>query len=410
MGHKKINLLALFYLVSMFFLLNGCGGGGNDTGTPREDKNVTWFLKQHADLKENYFVGKFGVDNNPAGWDTGAYLRAYIDMYEATHDIRILRDLNELLKIVADGNDVLTGRIDERTGTVLPGWGTRAYDYGPEGGERYSDMLTNALFAYPLAAFVRIVREDPALEHEFGADAQRYEKMVRELYRVQKPFVKAKGSPYPDGTTGACYAYPENYYEDRQNYSGHEAPINLTVIIAEPLVELYRASVAEGTPDDAYKTIVEKVANYIWWNMRFKTTAQKDRYLVWYYWPDDIDPDTIRMEDLTHGARLAEFVVTLHDAGLRKRWTQKRLQYLANTFTCGALIDDTTFANYVDGTGGVYEDDAATLYEWLVLQRYSRASSRKSILYYLEKAMKEEGESRKYNLAVFAKFVRYGKE
>ncbi|WP_457603137.1 hypothetical protein [Nitratifractor sp.] len=403
----------LFFVTLLYFgilIMSGCGGGGNAEGPRRDNKEVAWFLSQHEDLKENYFVGKFGVDSNPPGWDTGAYMRAYIDMYEATRDVRILRKLNELLKIVADGNDAVTGRIDERTGTVLPGWGTRAYDYGPDGGERYSDMLTNALFAYPLAAFVRIVREDPALAHEFGADAQRYEEMVRELYRVQKPFVTSKDSPYPDGTTGACYAYPENYYEDKQNYSGYEAPINLTVIIAEPLAELYRASVAEGRPNDAYQTTVEQVADYIWWNMRFKTTAQKDRYLIWYYWPDNIDPDTIRMEDLTHGARLAEFVVTLHDADLRKRWTQKRMQYLANTFTCGALIGDTTFANYIDGTGGVYENDAATLYEWLVLQRYSHASSRKSILYYLKKAMREEGESRKYNLAVFAKFVRYGKE
>ncbi|HHQ48617.1 MAG TPA: hypothetical protein ENK19_07005 [Acidobacteria bacterium] len=370
--------------------------------------DVAWFLGQHQDLKKDYFVGRFGVDNHPSGWDTGAYLRAYIDMYEASHDVRILRDLDELLTIVADGNDILTGRIDDRTGTVLPGWGTREYDYGPHGGERYSDMLTNALYAYPLAAFARIVNEDPRLTQEFGADAERYSRMVCDLYAAHEPFVDDEDSPYSDGTTGMYFAYPDNFFADGKDYSGIEAPINWTVIIAEPLVELYRSSIAEGKPNDTYRDIVMKVGNYIWWNMSLNTTDNDDTYLTWYYWPADIDPDgSTRMEDLTHGARLAEFVVSLADAGLRNQWKKKRMQYLANTFTCGAVINETTFANYIDGTGGVYGDDAATLYEWLELQEYSHASSRNTIAFYIENAMRNEGEDEKYNIAVFAKFVRF---
>jgi hypothetical protein len=33
-----------------------------------------------------------GVDSHPSGWDHGAYLRAYVDMYEATHDVRLLEN------------------------------------------------------------------------------------------------------------------------------------------------------------------------------------------------------------------------------------------------------------------------------------------------------------------------------
>ncbi len=396
---------ALVYVLMAVLLLGGCSSNGNSAWN-KED--AQWFLEQHNDLKAKYFIGKFGVDNNPSGWDHGAYLRAYVDMYEATHDIRILRNLDELLAVVAAGNDALTGRVDDRTNTVLPGWGTREYDYGPNGGERYSDMLTNALYAYPLAAFARIVYESPHLRAEFGADADRYYQMVRELYQVQAPFVRDARSPYSDGTEGMYFAYPENYYEDRENLSGVEAPINITAIIAEPLVELYRASAAAGQANEEYRNTVEEVGHYIWQNMNLKTTADGDSYLVWYYWPADIDPDSRRMEDPTHGARVAEFIVSLYDAGLRSRWTKEKLQYLANTFTCGAVIGNGVFANYIDGTGGIYEDDAATLYEWLVLQRYSHDSSKNTIKRYLLNAMDAEGQDTKYNIAVFAKFIRYG--
>ena len=395
-------------IFTLLIIISFLYSSGDKSNVSKQD--IAWFLKQHKSLKDNYFKNNFGVDNHPSGWDRGAYLRAYIDMYEATHNIKILRDLNELLKIVADGNDILTNRKDDRVNRVLAGWGTREYQYGLNKKARYSDMLTNALYAYPLAAFARIVKEDRSLKDEFGADANRYYKMVANLYAIQKPF--SKNIRYKDGTLGACYTYPNNYYEDGEKLSNIEAPINWTVVIAEPLIELYRASRADGNSNKEYKNTILKVSNYIWKNIYLKKLSTKDKYFFWYYWRADIDSDTSdRVEDLTHGARLAEFVASLYNAKIEqaphKIWTIKRLNYLANTFTIGALLKDTTFANYIDGTGGVYKDDPATLYEWLELQKYSHKSTRNSIAYYIKKAMKKSKEGKKYNLAVFAKFIRF---
>ena len=411
--HKK-TIKHIFFALVLVLLFNGFGYNYNNNNQGKSiaiQKKVDWFLKQHNDLKEKYFTGKFGVDSNPSGWDTSAYMRAYIDMYEASKDVRILRKLNELLKIVADGNDILTGRIDDRTNTVIPGWGNREYSFGHNGKKRYSEMLANALLAYPLAAFARIVKEDSDLNQEFGADADRYYNMVQELYDVHNPFVNDKNSPYNDGTNGVYFAYPNNYYEDKVEYSNIEAPINLTVIIAEPLVEMYRASVADGEPDIAYKDIVTKVGNYIWANSYLKKSGINNSYLVWYYWPADIDSSSkTRVEDLTHGARLTQFVISLYNANLREQWTKKKLGYLANTFTYGAVIDDKTFANYIDGTGGIYTGDAATLFEWLELQTYSHSFLKKTIADYIKNAMQNQGDDEHYNIAVFAKFVRFANE
>ncbi len=403
--------LIFIILIVISFLYSASNKKASIHNISKQD--ITWFLQQHKDLKNNYFINNFGVDNHPSGWDRGAYLRAYIDMYEATHNIKILRNLNELLKIVADGNDILTNRKDDRVNSVLSGWGTREYRYGLNKKERYSDMLTNALYAYPLAAFARIVKENKYLNKEFGVDANRYYKMVAKLYAMQKPFKKI--IRYKDATFGTCYSYPNNYYEDGDKLSKIEAPINWTVIIAEPLIELYRASRADGKSTQEYKNTILKVSNYIWKNMHLKTKSSRDKYLVWYYWHTDINPETSdRIEDLTHGARLAEFVVSLYDAKIernsQKRWTKKRLTYLANTFTVGALIKDTTFANYINGTGGVYQDAPATLYEWLELQKFSHQSTHKSIVYYITKAMRKSHEGKKYNLAVFAKFIRFAND
>jgi len=72
----------LFFFAFFFLLtLTACS---NDA--PKTTPGLAWFLTQHEDLKSSYFIGKFGVDNHPSGWDHGAYLRAYVDMYEATHD------------------------------------------------------------------------------------------------------------------------------------------------------------------------------------------------------------------------------------------------------------------------------------------------------------------------------------
>jgi hypothetical protein len=147
-----------------------------------------WFMDQHASIKQNYFAGKFGKWDNPTGWWEGWYLRAYINMYEASHKVEFLRALNELLKIVADGNDSLTGLPDQVVGKVMPGWGnTYGGAYGPNGGLRYSDLTLNGLYMYPMAAFARIVKTTPSLQAEFGADADRYLGQIDAIFQAFKP-------------------------------------------------------------------------------------------------------------------------------------------------------------------------------------------------------------------------------
>ena len=403
---KKFILNSLL-ITLLLTLCISCGGGNS----MQIDKSLEWFLKQHKSLKKDYYIGKFGIDKHPSGWDHGAYLRAYIEMYEKTADIRVLRALNELLKIVADGNDIITKRADDRTKTILPGWGTREYSYGKDGKSRYSDMLTNALYAYPLAAFARIVKEDKKLQKEFGKDANRYYKMVADLYNAHKPFKEAKDSPYKDKTIGLAFVYPKNWYDGEDNYSNIEAPINWTVIIAEPLTEMYRAAKADSNKSKEakkYKDILIKVANYTWHNIKIKSKKGK-KYLFWHYWPKDINIEQReRPEDLTHGAKMGEFVHSLLNSNIKTQWNKTKATYLANSLTVGAKIDDVVFANYIDGSGGVYKNYISSLRDWLVLEEYSKTSNT-AISSLLLKGMKQRGENIKDNLALFAKFICFAK-
>jgi hypothetical protein len=278
----------------------------------------------------------------------------------------------------------------------MPGWGSRAYDYGRDGTSRYHEMLTNALFAYPLAAFARIVYANPAPGPEFGGDAARHFQMVRDLYAAHKPSVPDPASPYPDGSEGTRFVYPGNYDESGVRYAG-VAPINTTGIIAEPRVELYRARVAAANPSRN----TAKPSNG-WGIPSGGTCAKRGSWLVRYYWPaaGELD-DEVRMEDLTHGVRAAELAVSLHDAGLRSRGDEGRLRLPAPTLIYGAMIGEHTFANYIDGTAGACADEAATPYEWMSLEPYPHHATHKTIEAYLKSAGRAEGTDEKYNIAVF---------
>ena len=155
---------------------------------PTHSPEVQWFLGAHAGLKKT-FTDSFGTRENPVAWSYGAYLRAYINMYEATGDVEVLRRLDELLNIVANGNDSITRYPDEILGTVMPGWGhTYGGIYGPRGGARHVDITLNGLYMYPMASFARIVKKTPALQAEFGADADRYLSQIADIFQAFNGF------------------------------------------------------------------------------------------------------------------------------------------------------------------------------------------------------------------------------
>lgn len=366
---------------------------------------VAWFLAQHESIKTTHFDGKFGSWDNPLGWWEAWYLRAYINMYLASRDTEVLHKLNELLKIVANGNDLFSGHPDQFVGAVLPGWGNTYR--GTYGGRRHSSITLNGLYLYPMAAFARIVRGAPGLHAEFAEDADRYLALIAASFEAYKPYIRSTG-PYPDKSIGEHYIYPAGYFElqdGRRVASGGMAfPLNMTVIPAEAMAEAYLAT---GKPE--YAEHARRVANYFWWNTRYRRDGQGHSWLEWDYWPGSAKS---RPEDPGHAAPAVLFARTMHESGIPNPWNAQRLQLLANTFTQSVLASSTSMHNYINGTGGILaQKDGYICSDWATLRPYDRNNDRTMDIYHAcRNLLAEAGQRPTIYTAVFANLYRFNPE
>jgi hypothetical protein len=141
-----------------------------------------------------FWVGydPFGIPLTSAVWGIAERMSAMARMYELTRAPKYLDELRGLTNLVMAGRDDHidlvpdpastwdpagwqfqpdpTSRADGLRGNrVMPAWGYRSV---ANGGFHSSDLGVAGLYAYPMAAFARIVAEDPALYATYGADAK----------------------------------------------------------------------------------------------------------------------------------------------------------------------------------------------------------------------------------------------
>ncbi|HEY1300525.1 MAG TPA: hypothetical protein VGF07_08505, partial [Stellaceae bacterium] len=120
-------------------------------------------------------LSQFDIDG---AWGTGERMAAMVRMFDLTHDTRYLDHLRELSQIALkyrddlpldkDRPDLIRPADQIRNNKVgLPGWGGRAVD---SGGLHHVDEITSSLYAYPIAAFARIVAENPSLQTRYSCD------------------------------------------------------------------------------------------------------------------------------------------------------------------------------------------------------------------------------------------------
>ncbi len=138
-------------------------------------------------------------------WGVGDDAIAMVRVYEITHGrmleptnghkyLNYLRDLNnKVLDFRNDqhpgddfpnGNNPRCVHCSQRTGRLglwitsaggMAGWrGATHWEWVNDGGLAPVDAVTSGLYAYGLAAFSRIVAEDPSLQTEYGPDAVRF--------------------------------------------------------------------------------------------------------------------------------------------------------------------------------------------------------------------------------------------
>jgi predicted transglutaminase-like cysteine proteinase len=131
----------------------------------------------------------YGIPFESQAWTIGERMAAMARMYDLTHAPRYLDHLRELTNLVLAARDDHRPdagfRMDGLRGwRVMPAWGVVRTTYGYYD---HSSLVVAGVYAYPIAAFARIVAEDPALQDTYGADAKAAATGVLEMLEAFRP-------------------------------------------------------------------------------------------------------------------------------------------------------------------------------------------------------------------------------
>jgi hypothetical protein len=162
-------------------------------------------------------------------WGIGEETRAMVQMYEVTHQRRYLDQLRAVDELVLNSRDDrnpggtgLTDQcmrctapfVDKVRGKVEPAWGGGSVtEYVAWGGLTPVDLVISGVYAYGLAAFSRIVAEDPSLQAAYGDDAMKFANAAIETAMVFSPEFKLKGlgaGNYPESVYYSPLRYPSS--------------------------------------------------------------------------------------------------------------------------------------------------------------------------------------------------------
>jgi hypothetical protein len=136
----------------------------------------------------------------PASWGTDEHMRAMARMYELTHDQKYFDNLRQYVQVALAHRDDkrYVGGSDSqepehpfdrvRQATGLPAWGGTS----PVDGYYRENEDASWLYAYPIAAFARIVAENPMLQEAYGAEAIEDADAVMQTVDVFLPQVRKK--------------------------------------------------------------------------------------------------------------------------------------------------------------------------------------------------------------------------
>ena len=93
-------------------------------------------------------------------------------MYDLTHNRIYLDHLRDLSRVVLSFRDDRRGEqpraVDAFLGQVMPAWDQRGVACGSL---HHASLDAAGIYSYPIAAFARIVSENPELHVDYGADA-----------------------------------------------------------------------------------------------------------------------------------------------------------------------------------------------------------------------------------------------
>lgn len=295
--------------VHSFSLEKYLGGDGNPTF-----EEIQYFKSNINESKKN-LLNTHGT----LAWGESYIMMSFIEMYEATEDSFFLNKFMEHCNAVLSHRDDVMGFTDVYREKVMPAWGSGSY-----GGTNWFVYQSHTgMITYPMAAFVRIVRNDPDLHPGYLRMADWY------MTKVMETVDSLDDDWRESGNTG--------WYVSPHPTIPGKIPFNGMLAMGRTFVELYAAGAGLKYLDKA-----TKLANYFKSHLR---PGQHNSY-DWYY-----GEDYRYSEDISHGAIDVHFAVLAYRNGIV--FTREDIERFANTLVKVVLLPDGNLAARVNGLGGV---------------------------------------------------------
>lgn len=265
-------------------------------------------------------------------WGESYIMMSYVSAYRAGNDNFYLDKLADHADNVLLNRDDARGVLDYR-GISGACWQNKHYQPNEE---PYCYAVHSGMISYPIAHFVKIVRDDPALQTQttydgstYLAKADSYSAAIYETiaYHEDQWVNYGQAGYYTFRTDAAFLPYP-----------GVDLPLNQGNALGRAILILGQAE-----NDPLLLQRAEKMA--LWFEDQLFLAPWSEAYL-WNYWGG---PYSSPGEDISHAAINVDFAALCANAGIV--FTDTDIQYFANTFTRKVYYSNEKLYDHVGGSG-----------------------------------------------------------
>ena len=305
--------------------------------------NAQWMQPYEIDWRFQRTCNNIRDRNDAIVWEAFEFTLAMVRMYELTRDPKYAKALGKFADyMLSKRNDRHPQpKQDEYRGDVSSAWGASNVNTG---GYFRMGEITSSLYGYSIAAYARIVLENPTLRavdgdkaigyvNEIGRTAQVFMPQMRNaLAAGHREAVLTQLQDLSDKPTqaeceAAADAYPGELTTELANcknlrgVAGKPFSYNEVGAYMMMLTELWRASNAEAYQQSTRKSIlvqqlrvtvplwVARFQRFFWRHLSSRTVSGKP-YYVWHH-ADEVP--RIRIEDTNHAALDMTYLGIVHD-------------------------------------------------------------------------------------------------
>jgi len=285
-------------------------------------------------------------------WGESYIMMSYISAYLGTHDTCYLDKLCDHADCVLANRDDARGVTDYR-GVSGACW--RDLHYQPND-EPYCYVVHSGMITYPMAAFVRIVREDESLWDQTTYDDSTYLEKADDYTTAIYETLAYHEDQWRNNDDAGYYIFrPDATF---LQYHGRDLPLNQGNALGRTILAL---GISED--DQSLLARVERMARWLEDQLFFDPT---DEVYLWNYWGGTYSPPG---EDISHAAINADFARLCGEAGVV--FDDYDLDFFANTFSRRIYESSERIYDRIGGTGS-YNTTSYTLQiaRWLGLSPY----------------------------------------